>query len=54
MGTTPTFSQTKPPAKLAIFTNTSFLRLHAKDNAAIETTVSPAPETSTIFLLCAF
>ena len=49
IGTTPTFSQTIPPAILESIASSSKSILHAKHIAATETTVSPAPETSITF-----
>ncbi len=47
---TPTFSQTKPPAKLAISAVFLGSRPLIRQSVATLITVSPAPETSAMFL----
>jgi len=46
IGTTPTDSQTKPPPKFESPAMSSGESPNAKQQAAIEITVSPAPDTS--------
>ena len=51
IGTTPTSSQTIPPARDESMDRLLKFILEAKHNEATEITVSPAPETSIMFLL---
>ena len=51
MGITPGYSQTIPPPRLANPDQTARGKSRASPNAAIEITVSPAPETSAIDLM---
>ena len=53
MGITPGYSQTIPPPRLASPDQTARGKSRASPNAAIEITVSPAPETSAIDLMWA-
>ncbi len=52
-GTTPTCSHTKPPARLANAAVNMGLVSKARHKAATLITVSPAPDTSAMFLKCA-
>ena len=54
IGTTPTFSHTKPPAKLANFDRITESVFAARQSAAVDITVSPAPDTSVIFRFSTF
>ena len=51
METTPLFSHTNPPARLATSAISLIDNPAVKQRVANEITVSPAPETSAIFLM---
>ena len=53
MGTTPTFSQTNPPAKFEIAAISLGFKPEAKHKLATLITVSPAPDTSEMSRICA-